>query len=352
MGPAGYTLSHYLLSEGFAVVGLDGLKIEKVHPEYTGGRDSNGKYIYPKPVKDFNLVKDDLDKRIFLGFGGVSEYGITVRWDKNFLKVVYLTLARRKYFKVFDGIRFGGTVEIKDAWDLGIDHIAIATGAGKPTMVNMKNNLIRGTRQASDFLMALQLTGAAKKDSIANLMIQLPLVVIGGGLTAIDTSTEAFAYYPVQVEKFLERYLPVIDEFGEDTVLAMYDFEEREIVQRFLQHGKEIKAERQRAAKAGEKPDFVPLVKKWGGVTLCYRKSIQDSPAYRLNHEEIIKSFEEGIYYWEKLSPVEAVPDVHGAIKEIVMMKQEKTEEGKWKDTGETVTLPARTVYSSCGHLA
>jgi hypothetical protein len=32
----------------------------------------------------------------------------------------------------------------------------------------MKNNLIRGIRKASDFLMALQLTGAFKKSSMAN----------------------------------------------------------------------------------------------------------------------------------------------------------------------------------------
>ena len=25
------------------------------------------------------------------GFGGVSEYGITVRWDKNFLTLIHLT---------------------------------------------------------------------------------------------------------------------------------------------------------------------------------------------------------------------------------------------------------------------
>jgi NADPH-dependent glutamate synthase beta subunit-like oxidoreductase len=33
--------------------------------------------------------------------------------------------------------------------------------------------------------------------------VRLPVVVIGGGLTAIDTATEALAYYPLQVEKFL-----------------------------------------------------------------------------------------------------------------------------------------------------
>ena len=44
------------------------------------------------------------------------------------------------------------------------------------------------------------------------------------------------------------------------------------------------------AEAAGEPPDFVPLVRAWGGVTLAYRKRMVDSPAYRLNHEEIIKA--------------------------------------------------------------
>ena len=34
-----------------------------------------------------------------------------------------------------------------------------------------------------------------------------------------------------------------------------------------------------------------------------------DSPAYRLNHEEVIKALEEGIAFAENLNPIEAVPD-------------------------------------------
>jgi NADPH-dependent glutamate synthase beta subunit-like oxidoreductase/NAD(P)H-flavin reductase len=349
MGPAGYTLSQYLMNEGFAVVGIDGLKIEHVHHDITGGWDTEGNYSFPKPVENYKDIVDQLDKRVLLGFGGVSEYGITVRWDKNFLKVVYLNLARRKYFKVYDGIRFGGTIEIEDAWNLGFDHIAIATGAGKPTIVRMKNNLIRGIRKASDFLMALQLTGAAKKDSMANLMLQLPAVVIGGGLTAIDTTTEAFAYYPIQVEKFLDRWEISVNEFGEDAVMAMYDEEEKGIVKTFIEHGRVIRAERERARKAGEDPDFIPFVREWGGVTLCYRKSLEDSPAYRLNHEEVIKSLEEGIYYWEKMNPIEAVPNEYGAVKELIFKKQIKTEDGKWMDEEGTTTVPAKTVLVAAG---
>ncbi len=36
LGPAGYTLAHYLLNEGFGVVGMDGLKIEPLRDEWTG----------------------------------------------------------------------------------------------------------------------------------------------------------------------------------------------------------------------------------------------------------------------------------------------------------------------------
>lgn len=31
MEPTGYTLTHHLITEGFGVIGIDGLKIEKVH---------------------------------------------------------------------------------------------------------------------------------------------------------------------------------------------------------------------------------------------------------------------------------------------------------------------------------
>ncbi len=64
--------------------------------------------------------------------------------------------------------------------------------------------------------MALQLTGAFKEEALANLQVELPAVVIGGGLTAIDTATELLAYYPLQAEKTLARYEALCGEHGED----------------------------------------------------------------------------------------------------------------------------------------
>ncbi len=75
---------------------------------------------------------------------------------------------------MYGGVRFGGTLNAEEAFAMGFDHVGIAAGAGKPTIIDVKNNLIRGVRKASDFLMALQLSGAFKKDSLANLQVRLP----------------------------------------------------------------------------------------------------------------------------------------------------------------------------------
>ena len=343
LGPAGYTLAHYFLNEGFGVVAVDGLKIEPLPAELAG--DGSGTF---SPVRDFAAVKTSLSTRVLAGFGGVSEYGITVRWDKNFLTVLYLNLVRRRHFRVYDGVRFGGTLSLEEAWTYGFVHVCFATGAGKPTFISVKNNLIRGVRKASDFLMALQLTGAGKKDSMANLQIRLPAVVIGGGLTAIDTATELMGYYPVQVSKIRRRYDLLVARYGKAPVEAMFDAEERGILDEFLLHARAVDAERERAAKAGETPDFIPLLRSWGGARICYRKSMLDSPAYRLNHEEIIKGLEEGISFTECMNPVEVVSDEHGAVREMIFERMEQSG-GKWKPAGQTFHVPARTVIVAAG---
>ena len=142
----------------------------------------------------------------------------------------------------------------------------------------MKNNLIRGVRKASDFLMALQLTGAFKRDSLANLQVRLPAVVIGGGLTGIDTTTELPAYYPVQVEKFLDRWEALRREAARGDALAMLDAEEARDRAR-VPRARARRARRARARRGRRRGAQLRAARRaWGGVSLVYRKRIQDSP--------------------------------------------------------------------------
>jgi NADPH-dependent glutamate synthase beta subunit-like oxidoreductase/NAD(P)H-flavin reductase len=239
---------------------------------------------------------------------------------------------------------------VDSAFEMGFDHIALCAGAGRPTVIPMKNGLVRGVRQASDFLMALQLTGAAKPDSLANLQVRLPIVVIGGGLTAIDTATESLAYYVVQVEKFMKRHEVLVAEMGEAHVRRQWTPEEAEIASEFLTHARAIRAERIKAAREGRRPRFIDLLNSWGGVTLAYRRRLIDSPSYTLNHEEVAKAFEEGVRFAESLTPEEVETDAFGAANALRFQKY------RWDDaaarlvnSGETVTLPAKTILVAAG---
>ena len=329
LGPAGFTLAHHLMNDGHTVVAIDGLKIEPL------GFDPS------LPIRDAETLFENLDDRVLAGFGGVAEYGITVRWNKNYLKLVRLLLERRAAFAAFGGVRFGGgaTFGLDDAWAWGFDHVALCMGAGKPTVIDMPNGLARGVRQASDFLMALQLTGAAKMSSIANLQIRLPVVVIGGGLTAIDTATESMAYYVRQVEKFALRYRTLVAERGEATVRAMWSAEDAEIAAEFLTHEAAIRAERAAAAAEGREARLSQLLDQWGGATLAYRRKLVEAPSYTLNHEEVAKAMEEGVRFAEGLTPVAVEVDGYGHVAGLRVRGSD----------GQERVLPAKALIVAAG---
>ena len=334
-GPAGYTLAHHLLNDGHAVALIDGLKIEPLPPELTG----RGGGLRFGLIRRIDALRESLAERVSAGFGGVAEYGITVRWDKNFLKILRLLLERRTQFALLGAIRFGGALGVEDAFALGFDHIALCMGAGRPTLLEIPNGLARGVRQASDFLMALQLTGAARADTLANLQMRLPVAVIGGGLTAIDTCTEALAYYPVQVERFRMRYESLCARFGAEQVRGGWTDEDRTIAEEFLEHALALRAERAAAERDGREPDIVGLLRSWGGARILYRRVMTASPAYK-NHEEIIKALEEGISYAENLQPLAVQLDRFGhacglSVRDAV--------------TGAQSTVAARTVLIAAG---
>ncbi len=319
LGPAGFTLAHHLMNDGHTVVGIDGLKIEPLDARVSGV-DPLGNRVGFSPIRNISEIREKLDERTMAGFGGVAEYGITVRWDKNFLKILRLLVERRRQFAMFGGVRFGGTLTIDEAFADGFDHIALCAGAGRPTVLEIPNGFARGVRAASDFLMALQLTGAAKRESIANLQIRLPIVVIGGGLTAIDTATESLAYYVVQVEKFLARYETLEQK-------PAWNEEERAIAEEFLAHAHAL-----RAAKPEER---LALLKSWGGSTIAYRRRMVDSPSYTLNHEEVAHALAEGITFAEGLTPARIEIDPYGHARAVVFK--------------EGAELPARSVLIAAG---
>ena len=347
LGPAGFTLAHHLINDGHAVVAIDGLKIEPLDAAVSGVGATGARMPF-EPVHDFETLREPLGSRVMAGFGGVAEYGITVRWDKTFLKVVRLLLERRAEFRMFGGVRFGGTMTIESAFELGFDHIALCAGAGRPTIVGMANGLAPGVRQASDFLMALQLTGAAKTDSIANLQVRLPVAVIGGGLTAIDTATEALAYYPLQVEKFLSRYEALVADRGVAAVEAGWTLQEREVSTEFLEHARAIRAERAAAAKEGREARIVELLRGWGGATICYRRRLIDSPSYTLNHEEVAKALEEGIRFAEGLTPLKVEIDGFGHASGLTV-GLDRARNNADQEFATEQTLPAKTILVAAG---
>jgi NADPH-dependent glutamate synthase beta subunit-like oxidoreductase/NAD(P)H-flavin reductase len=316
MGPSGFTLAYYLLRQGHRVIGVDGLKIEPMA-------------IERGPIKQWADYVECLDSRVINGFGGVAEYGITVRWDKNFLMVIRLILERCGRLSLLGGVRLGGTLTLAGAFERGMDHIALCLGAGNPHVPLIEGNLAVGVRQAYDFLMALQLTGANKPGAATNVHLRLPAVVVGGGLTAIDTATEVMAYYVRMVEQWAVEH--------GDSPLPMRE-PHRTIAAEFQAHSHAIAAERALATRENRQPNFIPLLQSWGGVTVLYRGDLTKAPSYRLNHEEIQKALEEGIFIQTHSAPVRIELDAFGHGQAIVL-----------RHKGATQTLPARSIFMAAG---
>ena len=227
---------------------------------------------------------------------------------------------------------------LDDAWELGFDHVAHRGGRGPPDLIDIKNNLARGIRKASDFLMALQLTGAYKR-SIANLQIRLPAVVIGGGLTAIDTATELLAYYSVQIEKVAARYATLVAERARSACAPPATTRSggnRRAVSRACE-GARRRAKQ--AAAEGRAPYFAQLLDSWGGVTLAYRRKLVESPSYTLNHEEVAKAWRKACASRKGCLPPPSRSDRFGHAAGLRCKKPDGTE----------IVLPARAVLVAAG---
>jgi NAD(P)H-flavin reductase len=158
------------------------------------------------------------------------------------------------------------------------------------------------------------------------------------------------AYYAVQVEKFLSRYETLAADIGERAVRASWDAEETETANEFLAHARAIRAEREAASREGRWANLIGLLNSWGGVTIAYRRRLIDSPSYTLNHEEVAKALEEGVNFAECLSPEAVSVDAYGHASALQLTRySHNLETNKLESTGESVTLPARTILVAAG---
>jgi NAD(P)H-flavin reductase len=79
-----------------------------------------------------------------------------------------------------------------------------------------------------------------------------------------------------------------------------------------------------------------------------------DSPAYKLNHEEVIEALDEGIRFAENLVPVEAIADKYGAVKEIIFDLQRikndpETNSINFSSSGQRVPFKAKSIMVAAG---
>jgi NADPH-dependent glutamate synthase beta subunit-like oxidoreductase/NAD(P)H-flavin reductase len=337
MGPAGFTLAHHLLQRGHSVIAIDGLKIQSLPASL------KAKVANREPLLNISQWFESLGDRPAYGFGGVAEYGITSRWEKNFLTVIRLLLVRRNRFSLHGDIRLGSSLKVQQAFDLGFSHVACALGAGAPKLAlpAIQNAMPVGVKTASDFLMALHTAGARKFDAATNLQIRMPIVVIGGGLTGVDAATEALAYYPVQINRYAQRFENLIGSAKAEFMTSL-NAQDRVIHYEFLAHAQALSNFTHLVA-ADQASARTAFLNELGGATLIYRKDITQSPAFQLNREELEKALSEGIKIEEGISPVGYTLDEFKAVAGLIVRRSDAST--------DVFALPAKCILFAVGTL-
>lgn len=314
-GPAGFGVSYHLLQRGHHVLMVEAARIDSMPTPWP--------YCGHK-LPSWHALCETFSPSMSDGFGGVMRYGITARWNKNYLLLLRLVLERYDHFAIAGGVRFGGTLTSKTAFpplshenastpSLHMDHIALCMGSGKPH-VHTDIPLAKGVHYASDFLMALHLEGAFEKESLMSFDIELPAIVVGGGLTSIDTAIEILAYYPIYVAKMVRSFQKLSQKDQQNYLDNPY-FEEK--IKRLLSHNKALEDERRQAKAENRTLDFYPLLKQWGGVTLLYRGPLKNAPAYRLNHQEVQHALNHGVTIIEDTTVMDIKTNTHHAITQV-----------------------------------
>ncbi len=312
-GPSGMALCHYMLQDGHEVLAIDSMNIQP--------------WTIPfEPIEKLCHLYE-MSKDMVSQFGGVAQYGITARWDKRRISLIRLILERRQKYHVQGNIRFGGTLTLEDAFNVGCDHVAFCMGAGEPKFIDVPGNGGKGIHLASDVLMNLHLQKPYEGKSLGNLDISLPMVVIGGGLTAIDTATEILAYYPLHVKKFSQKWYSLSVKDQED-IQSNLTPDEQKTMETWLEHHEALK----------NASDPQKLVRQWGGVTVIYGQPIHKGPAYKLNAEEIHYGLAEGISIKDQIQIISFDLDPHHSVQGIYC-----------KSKSKSIYIQAKSVFLALG---
>lgn len=314
-GPAGYSLAYNLLQEGYGVFITENLPIKPITTEAT----------LIKNIKDYYT---NLEETPVSGFGGVAAYGITSRWNKNFLTIIRIILSRYNRLTIKGSTFFGSALNFNNAHSLGFHHIALCCGTGKPNI--LPNLTGKGIRNSSEFLMALEL-GAYQKESLFNLQIRLPLVVIGAGLTAIDCATEAIVYYKRQLSKFLKIYNELLVEKGQEALHRQFSKEDLEILQEYQEHYQILQNSKDKKAQ-------IRALQKLGGVKILYNKSLEESSAYKNNYQELENALNQGVIFCENTEVIEPIFNKHNHVIGLNVKKD-----------GQNLIIEAKTVITALG---
>ncbi|MEZ5741577.1 MAG: hypothetical protein R3E68_20565 [Burkholderiaceae bacterium] len=143
----------------------------------------------------------------------------------------------------------------------------------------------------------------------------------------------------MQVEKYLHRHEVLSARHGQAAVLEGLDEAEREVALEFLTHARALRAIRAQGDPA------VPLrvlrqLQAWGGVTLVYRKPIENSPAWRLTQKKWPMRWPRGVTLLDEHQPLSIDIDEYRRVCAIRLQRA---------DEPQPLHLPARSVFVAAG---
>jgi len=170
----------------------------------------------------------------------------------------------------------------------------------------------------------------------------VPVVIIGGGLTAIDTATEALAYYPLfSGREVPARYETLAQERGEAAVPTPGARRTPRSRPSFRSRDK-LRAERAARGARGPAPQFAEADPRVGRRHHHLSPAPWSTRSYTLNHEEA-KALEEGIGFAERITPEEVLLDQFGCARALRVSSKRRGRHQSGCAAARHV-MPARTI--------